>query len=942
MMMGLKPIKDINYDLVEELIEATEGLNYERVKELLNEPECDVNCPRYVVMRSHFGYMFKSPFKAAHDTKDMEMFKLYLECDRVDVLTWFGMPIWEENFEWKQYYRCDCRKCEHEQSVLWLFSEFEELAYERIQRDLVKREGNLELLPFYVTNFPSASFFQDSLQHMTDVNAKNSYGYTLLNWLVKPRDINIEAQLTALLERNPDLSIETPDKTPVMVVLYDSYIQNRDLLNKLARSLMAHGADILATNSEGKNYIDFDYELESTLPYESPLFPQIMKAYILSPKSKNFHCLAKIIEASEEARQIWLELVPIVMKERFLSREIEEIAHRMEDLFKELLAVKQDFDNAAKLKFIRIIINRFSDYALEYTENKLNISKAFFKEHKNVLLHECVDRSRLSLVQKFLNVYRADPNSIVGGLRPLFRCNNLKICAELIKAGADPLYDDGKGKFFNRIFLKYVTESDFQNLMKLLRSKAIQIDEPNPVTGKTFAYILAEDGFLCPIKNINLNLVINNVPLFANLKRLDKFFELTKGRDIDYLVPDSEGNTFLHRLGQFKKTSEYYSDIFANPKMSSYFLDEKNNKGETPFDIFVMKADEEMHSFDILRELIRTLIACQMNEKLNIVLNRLKQKREENGSLLFDRYCEHFLKDAIKSGNLELCKFWIEEYNVDPNAVHIPGLFSYTDDDPDSSIDEDVAIYLVQKEYKCKIALLVCAFEYEWQEFLDSFFKEMTTDDLKQLNLVLDGWDAGVPSCLLDFLSRADVKSHLEVSGLSNLLFSPQLTVEQAQLLIDLGADPLYFARTKSYFKNYQCYKIKSETWHFLKQTGLSLEHLKQMRVFNHPFLKQLSTNYAEEFELVIRIFAPIQLVASCKFQDLNNHQVIGDTEMCSICRDEFSDDDDLTILDCKHFFHTACVEYTLERHQDCPYCRTPIPLPSIEHLSLQVENVSQ
>ena len=941
MMMGLTPIKDINYDLVDELIGATEGLNYERVKELLNDPECDVNCPRFVILRSHFGHKFTIPFTVANDTKDLEMFKLYVECERVDVLTSVCSPNWKANFEWKEYYKCYCDDCGHERSVFWLFSEFEELACDRIKRDLVKRVGNLELLPFCVADFYSVSFFHDSLQYMTDVNAKNSYGYTLLNWLAKHNNVNIEAQLAALIERNPDTSIETPDGIPVLVVLQRSSL-NRDLLSKLARSLIIQGADIFVTDNQGRNFVNVYSELEKVLPYDSPLFPEIMKAYLLSPKSKNFQCLGKVIETSEEARRIWLELVPIVMKERFLRCEIDEIDYKMDGLFRELLDVKQDFDDEAKLKLIRIMIRRFFAITLEHLVDKLNISEDFFKEHKNALLHECVDSHRFSLVGRFLEVYKADPNSIVGGLHPLFRCKHLIICAELIKSGSNPLYDDGKGKFFNRIRLDYVNESVFESLMALLDTYAIQIDEPNPETGKTFAYILAETGFLCPIENVNLNLVINNTPLFANLYRFDKFLELAQGREIDFLCHDLEGNTFLHRLVQSKIYNNHQFHLLLDPKMYSYFLDEKNNKGETPFDVIVKKAEEEKDSMHILRTIVFEFIINTKNGNLEVFLNRLKQRREENGSLLFDRIRKESLIFSIEAGSLETCKFLIEEYNVDPNTLHFPDEIRCVSEYDQDGINpynqyvfnEDTAIYLLQKGLKPKIVLLECAFKEGWQAFLDRFVEQMGPDDLKQLKIVLDAWSSRIPSCLLEFVSRADVKLHLESKQLSSLLFSPHLTVDKAQLLIDLGADPLYFAQTKSIFRNFGCYWINSETWYFFKRKGLSWDHLKQMRVFNDPFLKYLKDRRV--FEQVMKVFAMHQFGTTCKFQDLNNHQVIGDTERCSICHDEFSDDDDLTILDCKHFFHTACVEYTLERHQDCPYCRTPSPLPSIDDLSLQ------
>lgn len=51
-------------------------------------------------------------------------------------------------------------------------------------------------------------------------------------------------------------------------------------------------------------------------------------------------------------------------------------------------------------------------------------------------------------------------------------------------------------------------------------------------------------------------------------------------------------------------------------------------------------------------------------------------------------------------------------------------------------------------------------------------------------------------------------------------------------------------------------------------------------------------------------------------------------TEMknCTICFEEFKEDEEVRMLDCKHFFHIDCVDRWLIGHSNhCPYCRAEI-----------------
>ncbi|KDO59730.1 hypothetical protein CISIN_1g0024832mg, partial [Citrus sinensis] len=47
------------------------------------------------------------------------------------------------------------------------------------------------------------------------------------------------------------------------------------------------------------------------------------------------------------------------------------------------------------------------------------------------------------------------------------------------------------------------------------------------------------------------------------------------------------------------------------------------------------------------------------------------------------------------------------------------------------------------------------------------------------------------------------------------------------------------------------------------------------------------------------------------------------DLEPCCICQEEYTDGDDLGVLDCGHNFHTDCIKLWLMQKNLCPICKT-------------------
>ncbi len=49
------------------------------------------------------------------------------------------------------------------------------------------------------------------------------------------------------------------------------------------------------------------------------------------------------------------------------------------------------------------------------------------------------------------------------------------------------------------------------------------------------------------------------------------------------------------------------------------------------------------------------------------------------------------------------------------------------------------------------------------------------------------------------------------------------------------------------------------------------------------------------------------------------------DNPSCAICLEDFDKDDEIKMLNCKHYFHKTCLEDWLKKNGTCPYCRRAI-----------------
>ncbi len=64
--------------------------------------------------------------------------------------------------------------------------------------------------------------------------------------------------------------------------------------------------------------------------------------------------------------------------------------------------------------------------------------------------------------------------------------------------------------------------------------------------------------------------------------------------------------------------------------------------------------------------------------------------------------------------------------------------------------------------------------------------------------------------------------------------------------------------------------------------------------------------------------------VGSSNFKDLDD-KIKQSNEACTICQEEFRDNDEIRILSCDHVFHLDCIDPWLTKHSHtCPSCRKP------------------
>ncbi|KAH3745838.1 RING finger protein [Pelomyxa schiedti] len=71
--------------------------------------------------------------------------------------------------------------------------------------------------------------------------------------------------------------------------------------------------------------------------------------------------------------------------------------------------------------------------------------------------------------------------------------------------------------------------------------------------------------------------------------------------------------------------------------------------------------------------------------------------------------------------------------------------------------------------------------------------------------------------------------------------------------------------------------------------------------------------------------------ISSLAVVKIQQHHV-DDKEECTICKDDYKVDDEVTMLPCKHLFHPDCIKHWLNMHNTCPSCRHELPTDDPEY----------
>jgi len=89
------------------------------------------------------------------------------------------------------------------------------------------------------------------------------------------------------------------------------------------------------------------------------------------------------------------------------------------------------------------------------------------------------------------------------------------------------------------------------------------------------------------------------------------------------------------------------------------------------------------------------------------------------------------------------------------------------------------------------------------------------------------------------------------------------------------------------------------------------------------PFLQNFQEEGEEINPMQDEDFEKLQCV---KYSDLGTATSLDIEKTCAICNDEYTNDCDCVVLNCKHYFHKGCIkEWLTKYHSKCPFCRADV-----------------
>ena len=98
-----------------------------------------------------------------------------------------------------------------------------------------------------------------------------------------------------------------------------------------------------------------------------------------------------------------------------------------------------------------------------------------------------------------------------------------------------------------------------------------------------------------------------------------------------------------------------------------------------------------------------------------------------------------------------------------------------------------------------------------------------------------------------------------------------------------------------------------------------------RIQLFSQRLLSNIDSNnlpYMEDVKLVLT-HEELEKIPSKIFKELSTEIKIK-CDNCSVCRDEFRENDTIKLLNCEHIFHADCISNWLTQYSyKCPCCRS-------------------
>lgn len=423
------------------------------------------------------------------------------------------------------------------------------------------------------------------------------------------------------------------------------------------------------------------------------------------------------------------------------------------------------------------------------------------------------------------------------------------------------------------------------------------------------------------------------------------FVEISRIPIFNQSLVDSEGNCSLHYVMKnrkdFKNIQNYLRDNIRK------IFNWRNNSDETPLMIAIKRKEEDPVP---LYEICKAAILSNEMFMFEELLNELEETEPRIcANFVMPRFGVGLLTELNMKGRLGYCRMLVEEFKVPIKCYWA----SSTGDEIITPTIVSVSHYPILKylidnggslheSYVDAISLFMHLFPhpklinnllkvgYNVHLELDNILATIKSHQIHNVNYIDESTkDYALPSLnegALDFLSHQNVLSILDKKHLSGLL-PYRSNSEEKRKLLDLGADPLcvidVFGNTALHFAAMKGLSVKN--WLFFREYGVTAAKICEIK--NPAGFTTLEICKAEgTTENLFIAYPNLRILIkhqTLKYSNLSESETTGDFKTCGICREDYTKNDDISLLKCKHILHLSClIRLNDENFNSCPYCR--------------------